>query len=235
MAKKSGLSSNSTSRALSEISIFGSPSILQDEDSAAYDELLARVSGDVKPNGVIEEILVRDFVYFTWEIDRLRRLKTNLLASAMPDALEHTLAALIPRRPLETEWMTDLASPSLSFTPGPPSPQQKLAKKWAARNPSAINRVSKLLASANLMMDTVIAKAFVNKFDQIERIDRFIMIAEERRNKVLREIDRHRTTLAHSLRQTIRDVEGEFKVVEPENIIAKQTTIKMQHDQRAQD
>ena len=64
MAKKSGLSSNSTSRALSEISIFGSPPILQDEDSAAYDELLARVSGDVKPNGVIEEILVRDFVYF---------------------------------------------------------------------------------------------------------------------------------------------------------------------------
>ena len=100
---------------------------------------------------------------------------------------------------------------------------------------SAINRVSKLLASANLTMDTVIAKAFVNKFDQIERIDRFIMIAEERRNKVLREIDRHRTTLAQSLRQTIRDVEGEFKVVEPENIIAKQTTIKMQHDQRAQD
>lgn len=177
--------------------------------------MLARVSGGAKTTGVIEEILLRDFVYFTWEIDRWRRLKTNLLASAIPNALERTLAVLIPRRPSKTEGKTDFADLNLSFnlTPGPPSPQQKLAKKWAARNPSAINRVNKLLASANITMETVVAKAFVDKFDQIERIDRFIMIAEGRRNAILREIDRHRTTLAHSLRQTIRDVEGEFKVV----------------------
>jgi hypothetical protein len=234
MEKK--LPSNSTSRALNRISIFGPPPILEDEDSAAYDELLARVSGDVKPTGVIEEIWVHDVVDLTWEILRLRRVKTNLLASAMPAALERTLAPLIPRRrPSKSEKVTDFPSLNLNFTPGPPSPQEKLTKKWAARNPSAVNRVSKLLASANITMETVIANAFVDKFDQIERIDRFIMIVEGRRNAAFREIDRHRTTLAHSLRQTIRDVEGEFKVVEPESIIAKKTTIKMQHDQRAQD
>ena len=226
MAKKSGLPSQSTAKALSRILTLGPPPLLESEDSAAYDELLARVCGDVKPTAVIEEILVRDCVDFTWEIGRLRRVKTNLLASAMPAALERTLAALIPRRPPEMEGNTDLASLELNFTPEPPSPQQKLAKKWAARNPSAINRVSKLLASANLTMETVIAKAFLDEFDQIERIDHFIMILERRRNEVFREINRHRTTLVHSLRQTIRDVEGEFKVVEPESTISKKDNDK---------
>lgn len=58
-------------------------------------------------------------------------------------------------------------------------------------------------------------RAFVEEFENIERIDRSITIAEGRRNAVLREIDRHRLTFAHVLRETVQSVEeAEFKVIE---------------------
>jgi hypothetical protein len=45
------------------------------------------------------------------------------------------------------------------------------------------------------------------KIDEIERIDRLIMSAEARRNAVLREVDRHRASVAHVLRQAADYIE----------------------------
>ena len=56
-------------------SLFGPPPLLEGEDPSAYDELLARISGAVKPADVLEEIWVSDVVNLTWEIFRWRRLK----------------------------------------------------------------------------------------------------------------------------------------------------------------
>jgi hypothetical protein len=49
------------------------------EDSKAYDDLLAQVSGAVKPVDIIEEIFVHDIVDLTWEVFRWRRLETKLM------------------------------------------------------------------------------------------------------------------------------------------------------------
>jgi hypothetical protein len=62
-------------KSLSRLSPFGPPPPLEGEDSMAYDELLARVSGDLKPNDFVEEIWIRDVVDLTWEIFRWRRLR----------------------------------------------------------------------------------------------------------------------------------------------------------------
>jgi len=56
-------------------------------------------------------------------------------------------------------------------------------------------------------MHTVMAQTLALKLDQVERIDRMIMGAEARRNAVLREVDRHRTSLAQVLRQAANNVE----------------------------
>lgn len=47
-----------------------------------------------------------------------------------------------------------------------------------------------------LTNDAVMAQTLALKIDQVERIDRVIADAEARRNVALREIDRHRATLA---------------------------------------
>ena len=45
------------------------------------------------------------------------------------------------------------------------------------------------------------------KLEQIERIDRMIMSAEARRNAILREVDRHRASVAQALRQAADNIE----------------------------
>jgi hypothetical protein len=92
---------------------------------------------------------------------------------------------------------------------------RNLAEAWAARERSAIKQVDKLLASAGLTMDAVMAQALSLKLDHIERIDRMIATAEGRRNAILREVDRHRTTWGQNLRQAVQQIEAaEIKVID---------------------
>ena len=56
---------------------------------------------------------------------------------------------------------------------------------------------------------TLTVQALANEFDYIERIDRLTTIAESRRNASLREIDRHRATLAQAPRPIVEQIKGE--------------------------
>jgi hypothetical protein len=166
--------------------------LIADENPAAYEDMLTRMSDAVKPADFVEQILVRDAVDLTWEIFRLRRLKTVLLASSAT----HGLSAV-----LGSSFGMDSAEP--------------LAREWARREKKAIKQVNEILAIGRLSMDAVIAHALALKVDEFERIDRMIMGAELRRNNALREIDRHRATLGERLRKAVQQVEdAEFQVVE---------------------
>jgi len=174
------------------LALFGPPPLLEGEDTAAYDELLVRISGAVKPTDIFEEIWIRDIVDLVWEAFRLRRLKANLMTAVAHVALENILEPLIG-------W-TDA---------------HDLAKAWAARERSAIEQVDKLLVSAGLTMDAVMAQALSLKLGDIERIDRMIATAEGRRNAILREVDRHRTAWGQNLRQAVHQIEAaEIKVID---------------------
>src|SRR5258708_18394516 len=70
--------------------------LLENEDTAAYEEIFARISAVVKPADFLEEIWVRDLVALVWEAFRLRRLKTCLLETAAPYWLVHTLSSSFP-------------------------------------------------------------------------------------------------------------------------------------------
>jgi hypothetical protein len=90
-----------------------------------------------------------------------------------------------------------------------------LANAWFSRETSAIKRVEKILASAEVSVDAIMAETLSIKLDDIERIDRMIAIAEARRNAILREISRHREMLSQNLRRAVQDVEdGPLQVIE---------------------
>ena len=186
-------SSTSLPERAGRLALLGPPPLFDGEDTAAYDELLARISGAVKPSDIFEEIWVRDIVDLVWEAFRLRRLKANLMTATAYKGLEQILQPLVTR-----------------FLEG-----EDLAKAWAARKQSAIERVDKLLASAGLTVDTVMAKTLSNNLNDIERIDRMIAAAEARRSAILREVDRHRTTWGQDLRRAVQQAEDvEFEVIE---------------------
>jgi hypothetical protein len=72
---------------------------------------------------------------------------------------------------------------------------------------------------ANLLNEddgSLLTKEFVLRIETIERVDRMVAGAEARRHVALREIDRHRGTLAAALRQAAVAVEdAEFREIPP--------------------
>ena len=159
------------------LALFGPPPLLEGEDTAAYDEFLVRISGALRPADILEEIWVRDIVDLVWEAFRLRRLKANLITAVAHEGVKRILTPLLG-------W----------------SRANDLAEAWARRERSAIKQVDELLASAGLTMDAVMAQTLSFKLDDIDRIDRMIATAEGRRNAILREVDRHRTTWGQNVR-----------------------------------
>jgi hypothetical protein len=172
---------------------FGPPALVGGEDPAAYEGMRLQISEAVKPQDFIEEIWIRDVVDLTWDSLRMRRLKATLLTSTT------------------SQGLNALLSPLLGFKPA-----EELSKKWAARDREAVKKVDQQLATMGLNMDAPIAQALAIRIDQFDRLDRMIMNAEGRRNAALREVDRHRSSLAQALRQASDDViEAEFEDVSP--------------------
>ena len=73
------------------MALFGPPPLLEGEDAAAYDELLARFCAAVKPVDIIDEMFVADVVSLEWEVLRWRRLKSSLIRARGLEALEEFL------------------------------------------------------------------------------------------------------------------------------------------------
>jgi hypothetical protein len=92
---------------------------------------------------------------------------------------------------------------------------KELVQEYVRREPDAVNLVDELLTDAGMSMDAFEAKAFANRLDSIERIDRLATIAESRRNASLHEIERRHAVLGATLRRSVQEIEeGEFEVIE---------------------
>jgi hypothetical protein len=173
---------------------FGPAPLIPGENAADYNELLARISGLVKPADILEEIWVREIVDLAWEAFRLRRQKATLMTANAYRGVEKVLRFL------------DSGFSIKSFD---------LAKAWRARDRGAIEEVDELLASAGLSMDEVMAETLALVLDHVERIDHMIERLELRRNGTLHEVDRHREALGRDLRWAAQQVEdGELRAIE---------------------
>jgi hypothetical protein len=71
--------------------LFGPPILLEGEDAAAYDQLLARICAAVKPVDVIDEMFTEDVLALEWEVLRLHRLKWSLIRAPALEALGNFL------------------------------------------------------------------------------------------------------------------------------------------------
>jgi hypothetical protein len=200
------------SQTLSCLSIFGPPPLFKGEDAAAYDELLARVSGNLKPSDIFEEIWVREIVDLMWETFRWRRHLASFHESAIPKTLARILQPLTQNEPEAhgTSLMAKLRAAGDAHNAG-----EKLANEWAAGDKTATELVQGKLVSAGMTMASVVAQATASELDKIERFNRLIASAEWRCNALLHEIERHRATIAQKRRNEVRKIENaEFETVE---------------------
>jgi hypothetical protein len=174
---------------------FGPPPLIDGENAAAYDELLASGSTALKPTDLIEDIWVREFVDLTWEAFRLNRLKASLMSYKARVSLSKTLNSLLDEG------------------------ADELALKWAQQRAEAVKQVNRILASAGTSIEMVIATALSENLHHINRIDDRLATLQSRRNAVLREIDRHRATLGQGLRKAAQQIEeAEYQVLDEQPV-----------------
>jgi hypothetical protein len=173
----------------------GPPLLIDGEDGAEYEAMLARIMAFVKPADVLEEFCVQEVADLVWELARLRRLKVALIRAAARRLLQETLRPIIysDRQP---------GSPSEDY------PNERvLAVGWAAGERKAVERVGKLLGSLGSSIESVVAQAMASRIDAIERIDRMIVMAEQRRAASLRAVEGRRARLAAELRRVANEME----------------------------
>ena len=163
--------------------------LIAGEDAAAYDDLLTRISAALEPSDILEEIWVRDVVDMVWDALRLRRLKAQLLTASAYEGMHAILSRFL-------DWQYS----------------EQLARQWTLRDAAAVTKAEAVLASAGLSAEAVTAQTLALKIDIVERIDRMMVTAEARRNAVLREIERHRASFAHTLRRAVQEVEDAEEV-----------------------
>ena len=167
---------SSSSASLSTGEILGRPPLIGGDARAGYETLLARVTEDVRPAGIVEEAWVRDVVDLIWEAVRARRLKAALMTSEAAKGMSRVLQRLDPERPA-----------------------YRLSYAWASRDLAATGEAEAILEAAGLGIDHVMAQTLRRHIDTIERIDRMAASAEARRAATLREIAHHRASFAATL------------------------------------
>jgi hypothetical protein len=174
------------------LALLGPRPLIDGEDGTNYDVILERISADVAPVDFVEEIWVRNVVDLVWDSVRLRRLKSQLLHAAAPEGLERVLTPLL-------DWAS----------------VRRLSDKWASGDEEALCEVERLLGKAGLTMDDVMAETLAARIDDVERIDRMVIIAEARRDAVLREIRSRRLAFGQALRRAGEAIDAEFEDVAP--------------------
>ncbi len=165
--------------------LLGPPPVITGERASEYDELLERVREVLKPTDIIEEMWVRDIADGAWTIRRCRREKANLLQANAYSGLERVLWPLMANR-IEAE---------------------DLSCRWAKRDPVAVAEVEKLLKSADLTMDAVMAETSVWKSRELERLEHTIASAEVGRGRAFRDLAYYRQVSAAWLRDACKNVE----------------------------
>ena len=113
----------------------------------------------------MERVFADDFVLYQWELSRERILLANVM------------------RTNQYKGLCEVLTPLMGL-----SQAKTLSEGWFARKPDATEEVNKVLTSAGLSMDTVMAQTFSVELGVIERMNRMIEIKQRRRNSCLHEI-----------------------------------------------
>ena len=155
--------------------LFGDPPLLSTEDPARYWDMLDRFAEFVEPKNIIEWLLVKDIVDLCWEIARLRCYR----AQQIENACRHKNAAI--------EYAREHAN------------DRNLS--WMERLDRA--QIEARLNVSKLDTETDPASLLMSEYlETYETVDKLLMAAELRRDRILRELDFRRERIAPLLRKT---------------------------------
>ena len=178
------------------------------------------------------ERFLSENIWFKLYRAKFEKCLTEALAAGFPDDHDSKLAADLARRCADDEAEAIgeakeiLGYAELDFDQLVKDVKAErvaeLRKNYARRDAEATREVDSVLAGCGVTLDELTAKALgenaharIDYLAGIERVDRLLIVAENRRNASLREIDRHRAAFGQTVRRSLEDVEeAEFEAIE---------------------
>ncbi len=172
-------------------SLFAKRPLVLGEEEADYDGWLSRITAAIKPVDIFESMWVKDITDLTWEAQRLRRLKTEMLVQAGQGVVEDLLRAA------SGAGLINNTHYSISG----------LATGYRLGSVGSVMQVNWVLRRLGLDADAIMARALSNRLDAVERIERMLAGIEARRNRVLGEIERRRESYIRQSRRIADDID----------------------------
>ena len=188
--------------------LFGPPPVLRTENLENFERLFDQVMACIKPQDVIESILVRNFVYASWQIDRYSR---------------HQIACIERRHRQSLEFQAQRAKVQKMRKEG-------LAKDLAQRAMSSPADVAQLVHLENIVDATIDDgddilertptelehnRALEKSIIFIEQLDVLLTRATVRRNDALKLLEHYRKDLGQLLRKVTSEIlDAEYEEVE---------------------
>jgi len=183
--------------------LLGPSWLIEGEDAALYEDLLAQVGAAVQPLDMIDWLLVKDVVALTWEIHRSRNLRDFVVRQASEAAMSRLLQSAYPRDPVGPGAGRDMAI-------------KLLVGRWRKGEKAAIKDIEAKLANAGLSMSDLSLQALSLKAEELDRIDEQTRRHEDRRDKILQQIERRRSGWSKMVERASEEVvDVEFRDATP--------------------
>jgi hypothetical protein len=153
--------------------LFGDPPLLSTEDPNLYWDMFDRFAEFVEPKNIIEWLWLKDIVDLNWEITRLRRYRALLIERERESKNAEIDYAREHANGRDLCWLDKLKPPQIE----------------------ALRDAPRLDTEADS------ARLLIYYLGQYETIDKLLMAAELRRDRILRELDIRRERIAPRLRE----------------------------------
>jgi hypothetical protein len=153
--------SKSVALASAKWTLFDQLYLLEGEDAATYQELLARIRAAVKPVDTVDDMFIDDVAALEWEVLRWRRLKTTLIRARGLTALQHFLNGKLDYNLYSDRFadrLTEILEENLPEDQ-PADFARALAEKCARNEPDAIDKVSEILDRGGQDLDNILNRA----------------------------------------------------------------------------
>ena len=167
--------------------------LIEGENEADYQAFREGCLRALNSKDTVEVVWLEDFIYYTWEALRLKKMKAALIEVEKRNAVERLI------RIFAQSNMANLASP--------------LSVEWSRGERETVEDVEALFEKHGLSGASVMAMAVEGCLETLERFDKLIAFYDYRRDAANRELEKRRDHLAKRARDfgeaMITDVEPE--------------------------
>jgi hypothetical protein len=162
------------------VALRSKPPVLRSESADEYTSLHKQLIEDIGPQGPIEAVYVEEITALIWDMQRLRNCKVSVIHQMSRRALESLLTELLP------------ISQKIKV--------HALTSRWF-EDATAREKVCEILKQFDLDESAIEAEAIKLASDQLEWLDKALVLASSRLDKSLRFIKSYRVGFADDVRR----------------------------------